>query len=109
MRISDWSSDVCSSDLNNVVLCDSKGVIYKGRTEGMNQWKSAHAAETTDRTLADAMRGADVFFGLTVAGAVTQDMVKSIADKPNIFAMADRKSTRLNSRHSFAHRMPSSA
>src|SRR3546814_4960882 len=74
---------------NNGVLCDSKGVIYKGRTEGMNQWKSAHAAETTDRTLADAMRGADVFFGLSVAGAVTQDMVKSMADKPIIFAMAN--------------------
>ena len=74
---------------NNVVLCDSKGVIYKGRTEGMNQWKSAHAVETTDRTLADAMRGADVFFGLSVAGAVTQEMVKSMADKPIVFAMAN--------------------
>src|SRR3546814_3373085 len=55
----------------------------------MNQWKSAHAAETTDRTLADAMRGADVFFGLSVPGAVTQDMVKSLADKPIILAMAN--------------------
>src|SRR3546814_16089014 len=74
---------------DNVILCDSKGVIYKGRTEGMNQWKSAHAVNTSDRTLADALRGADVFLGLSVAGAVTQDMVKSMADKPIIFAMAN--------------------
>jgi len=74
---------------NNVVLCDSKGVIYKGRTEGMNQWKSAHAVETTDRTLAEALKGADVFFGLSVAGAVTQDMVKAMAPRPIIFAMAN--------------------
>ena len=74
---------------NNVVMCDSKGVIYKGRTAGMNQWKSAHAVETADRTLADALKGADVFFGLSVAGAVTPDMVKSMADKPIIFAMAN--------------------
>ncbi len=74
---------------DNVVLCDSKGVIYKGRTEGMNQWKSAHAVETADRTLAEALKGADVFFGLSVAGAVTQDMVKSMAAKPIIFAMAN--------------------
>ena len=55
----------------------------------MNQWKSAHAAETEARTLADAMEGADVFFGLSVKGAVTPDMVKSMADKPIIFAMAN--------------------
>ncbi len=74
---------------NNVIMCDSKGVIYQGRTEGMNQWKSAHACVTTDRTLEDAMRGADVFFGLSVAGAVTPAMVKSMAAKPIIFAMAN--------------------
>jgi malate dehydrogenase (oxaloacetate-decarboxylating)(NADP+) len=74
---------------NNVIMCDSKGVIYQGRTEGMNQWKSAHASITTDRTLSDAMRGADVFFGLSVAGAVTPDMVKSMAKNPIIFAMAN--------------------
>jgi malate dehydrogenase (oxaloacetate-decarboxylating)(NADP+) len=73
----------------NVVLCDTRGVIYRGRTDGMNQWKSAHAVETTARTLADAMEGADVFYGLSAAGAVTRDMVKAMADKPIIFAMAN--------------------
>ena len=75
--------------VRDVVMCDSKGVIYRGRAEGMNQWKSAHAAETDARTLADAMKGADVFFGLSVAGAVTRDMVRSMAAKPIIFAMAN--------------------
>ena len=74
---------------NNVTLCDTKGVIYKGRTDGMNQWKSAHAIETKARTLADAMKGADVFFGLSAKGAVDQDMVRSMAAKPIIFAMAN--------------------
>src|SRR6187455_75972 len=74
---------------NNVVLCDTKGVIYKGRTEGMNQWKSAHAIETKARTLAQAFEGADVAFGLSQKGAFTIDMVKSMADKPIIFAMAN--------------------
>ncbi|MGE3830349.1 MAG: NADP-dependent malic enzyme [Parvibaculaceae bacterium] len=73
----------------NVILADSKGVVYKGRTEGMNQWKSAHAVETKARSLADAMEGADVFFGLSVAGALTPDMVKSMAKNPIIFAMAN--------------------
>ncbi|WP_414901012.1 NADP-dependent malic enzyme [Sphingomonas flavalba] len=73
----------------NVTMCDSKGVIWQGRTDGMNQWKSAHAVETDARSLADAMRGADVFLGLSVAGAVTADMVRSMADKPIIFAMAN--------------------
>ena len=59
----------------HVVLCDTKGVVYQGRTEGMNQWKSAHAAATRARTLTDALDGADVFFGLSVKGAVTKDMV----------------------------------
>jgi malate dehydrogenase (oxaloacetate-decarboxylating)(NADP+) len=74
---------------DNVVLCDTKGVIYQGRTEGMNQWKSAHAVKTKRRTLADAMEGADVFFGLSVKGAVTQAMVKSMASRPMIAAMAN--------------------
>jgi len=74
---------------NQVVLCDSKGVIYQGRTEGMNQWKAAHAVVTDDRTLAEALKGADVFFGLSVAGAVTQDMVRTMARRPIIFAMAN--------------------
>src|SRR4051812_19001155 len=73
----------------NLILCDTKGVIYQGRTEGMNQWKSAHAAKTSARTLAQALAGADVFFGLSVKGAVTKDMVKSMAAKPIIFAMAN--------------------
>ena len=74
---------------HNVILCDSKGVVYKGRTEGMNQWKSAHAVDTPLRTLAEAMQGADVFFGLSVAGALTPDMVKGMAKNPIIFAMAN--------------------
>jgi len=73
----------------NIVVCDSKGVIYQGRTEGMNQWKSAHAAKTSVRTLEEALVGADCFVGLSAAGAVTQDMVLSMADKPIIFAMAN--------------------
>lgn len=73
----------------NVILADSKGVVYKGRTEGMNQWKSAHAIETKARTLAEAMEGADVFFGLSAAGALTPAMVKSMAKNPIIFAMAN--------------------
>jgi malate dehydrogenase (oxaloacetate-decarboxylating)(NADP+) len=73
----------------NVILADSKGVVYQGRTEGMNQWKSAHATVTKARSLADAMEGADVFFGLSVAGALTPAMVKSMAKNPIIFAMAN--------------------
>ncbi|MFL5002122.1 MAG: phosphate acyltransferase, partial [Xanthobacteraceae bacterium] len=73
----------------NVVLCDTKGVIYEGRREGMNQWKSTYAIKTEARTLADALEGADVFFGLSVKGAMTQDMVKAMAAKPIIFAMAN--------------------
>ncbi len=73
----------------NAILVDTKGVIWQGRTEGMNQWKSAHAVRTKARTLKDAMEGADVFFGLSVKGAVTKDMVRSMADKPIIFAMAN--------------------
>jgi malate dehydrogenase (oxaloacetate-decarboxylating)(NADP+) len=73
----------------NVIVCDSKGVIYRGRAESMDQFKTAHAIDTKARTLADAMKGADVFMGLSVAGAVTKDMVKSMAKKPIIFAMAN--------------------
>ena len=73
----------------NVVMCDSKGVIYQGREEGMNQWKSAHAVKTKDRTLEEAMKGADAFFGLSVKGAVTPKMVEEMADQPIIFAMAN--------------------
>ncbi|KEJ90659.1 NADP-dependent malic enzyme [Sulfitobacter donghicola] len=74
---------------NNCIMCDTKGVIYQGRTEGMNQWKSAHAADTKTRTLAEAMVGADVFLGVSVKGAVTPEMVASMADDPVIFAMAN--------------------
>ncbi|GGA57642.1 malic protein NAD-binding protein [Nitratireductor aestuarii] len=73
----------------NVILCDTKGVVYKGRTEGMNQWKSAHAVETECRTLADAMVDADVFFGVSAKGALTPEMVASMAPNPIIFAMAN--------------------
>ena len=74
---------------DNIILCDTKGVIYQGRTEGMNQWKSAHAAKTSARTLAQALAGADVFFGLSAKGAMTKEMVKSMAGRPIIFAMAN--------------------
>jgi malate dehydrogenase (oxaloacetate-decarboxylating)(NADP+) len=73
---------------DHVLLCDSKGVIHQGR-EGLNQWKAAHAVATDRRSLADALEGADVFFGLSVAGAVTPEMVMAMADKPIIFAMAN--------------------
>jgi malate dehydrogenase (oxaloacetate-decarboxylating)(NADP+) len=73
----------------NITMCDTKGVLYRGRTEGMNQWKSAHAVETSARTLAQALDGADVFFGLSVKGALTQEMIRAMADKPIIFAMAN--------------------
>ena len=73
----------------NVIMADSKGVIYRGRTEGMNQWKSAHAVETKKRTLAEALEGADAFLGLSVKGAVTPDMVRGMAKNPIIFAMAN--------------------
>ncbi len=73
----------------NVIFCDTKGVIYQGRKDGMNQWKSAYAAKTKARTLAEALDGADAFFGLSAKGAVTPDMVRSMAAKPIIFAMAN--------------------
>jgi len=73
----------------NVIMADSKGVIYKGRKENMNPFKAEFAADTSARTLADAMKGADCFSGLSHAGIVTQEMVRSMADKPIIFAMAN--------------------
>ncbi len=73
----------------HVMLCDTKGVVYRGRTEGMNQWKSAHAVETRARTLTQALEGADVFFGLSAKGAVTPAMVRAMAPRPIIFAMAN--------------------
>ena len=74
---------------NNIILCDTKGVIYKGRSDGMNQWKSAHAVETSARTLAQAMIGCDVFLGLSAKGAVNQEMISAMANAPIIFAMAN--------------------
>ena len=72
----------------NIVMCDSKGVIYKGR-ENLDQFKSAHAIDTKLRTLGEAMRGADVFLGLSAKDVVSKEMVKSMADKPIIFACAN--------------------
>lgn len=73
----------------NMMMCDSTGVIYKGRTKGMNEFKEEWAVETDARTLEDAMKGADIFMGLSVAGMVSKEMVKSMADDPIIFAMAN--------------------
>ena len=73
----------------NCIVCDTNGVIFQGRTKGMNQWKSAHAANTKARTLAEALDGADVFIGVSVKGAVTQEMLKTMAKDPVIFAMAN--------------------
>ena len=74
---------------DNCIMCDTKGVIYKGRSEGMNQWKSAHASVTDARSLEDAMKGADVFLGVSAKGAVTPAMVETMASNPVIFAMAN--------------------
>ncbi len=74
---------------DNVILCDTKGVVYKGRKEGMNQWKEAHAVETNARTLAEAMEGADAVYGLSAKGAFTREMILSMAKNPIIFAMAN--------------------
>jgi malate dehydrogenase (oxaloacetate-decarboxylating)(NADP+) len=74
---------------DNCLMCDTKGVVFQGRTEGMNQWKSAHAAKTDLRTLEEALVGADVFLGVSAKGAVTQQMVASMAENPVIFAMAN--------------------
>jgi malate dehydrogenase (oxaloacetate-decarboxylating)(NADP+) len=74
---------------DNLLLCDTRGIVYQGREEGMNQWKSAHAAKSDRRTLAEALDGADVFFGVSVKGAVTKEMVASMAKDPIIFPMAN--------------------
>jgi malate dehydrogenase (oxaloacetate-decarboxylating)(NADP+) len=74
---------------DHVIMCDRKGVIYQGRAEGMDQWKSAHAAVTDARNLEEALRGADVFLGLSAAGALKPDMVDEMAKSPIIFAMAN--------------------
>jgi len=73
----------------NCIVCDTKGVIYQGRTEGMNQWKSGHATKTKTRTLAEAMVGADVFLGVSARGAVSAEMVRTMAPDSVIFAMAN--------------------
>ena len=73
----------------NITVCDSKGVIYVGRPGGMDETKARYARETTNRTLADAMHGADVFLGLSAAGVVKQEMVVGMADKPMVFALAN--------------------
>ena len=73
----------------NIMLCDSKGVVYKGRTEGINKYKERFIVDTDCRTLADALRGADVFYGLSVANVMTPEMVKSMAQDPIVFAMAN--------------------
>lgn len=74
---------------DNVTMCDTKGVIYKGRTEGMNPWKLMHAVETSARTLAEAMKGADIVVGLSAKGSITQDMILGMAKKPIVFVMAN--------------------
>jgi malate dehydrogenase (oxaloacetate-decarboxylating)(NADP+) len=74
---------------DHVIMCDRKGVIWEGRPEGMDQWKSAHAADTDARTLAEALVGADVFLGLSAAGALKPEMVMAMAKRPIIFAMAN--------------------
>ncbi|MXW90169.1 MAG: NADP-dependent malic enzyme [Rhodospirillaceae bacterium] len=74
---------------DHVVMCDTRGVIYQGREQGMNQWKSAHAAATDARTLEDAVGGADVAVGLSVKGAFTGDMIKRMSAKPIVFALAN--------------------
>ena len=73
----------------NMILVDTKGVVFKGRTEGMNQYKEYFAVDTNSRTLADAIKGADVFCGVSAKGVLSKEMVKSMADKPVVFAMAN--------------------
>lgn len=73
----------------NIIMCDSQGVIYKGRTKGMNKYKEFFASQTEARTLTEALHGADVFMGLSVAGALTPEMLKDMAENPIIFAMAN--------------------
>ena len=72
----------------NIIMCDTKGVIHRERTD-LNQWKSAHAVSTKKRSLSDALKGADVAFGLSVKGAFTKEMMKIMAPNPIVFAMAN--------------------
>src|SRR5471032_3134571 len=74
---------------DNILMCDTKGVIYEGRTQGMNAYKARYAANTEARTLAEALVGADVFFGLSSAGAVTPEMLMGMAPNPIVFALAN--------------------
>ena len=73
----------------NIVLADTKGVVYRGRTEGMNAYKARFATDRPARTLAEAIDGADIFLGVSVAGMVTKEMVVSMADAPIVFALAN--------------------
>ncbi|MEM7270959.1 MAG: phosphate acyltransferase, partial [Pseudomonadota bacterium] len=77
------------ADPAKCIACDTRGVIYQGREDGMNQWKSAHAVKTEARSLADAVKGADVFLGVSAKGALTPEMLEGMADAPIIFAMAN--------------------
>jgi malate dehydrogenase (oxaloacetate-decarboxylating)(NADP+) len=74
---------------DNILMCDSRGVVYEGRTEGLNPYKAEFARKTKARTLSDALEGADVFVGLSQAGVVTEEMVARMAAKPIVFAMAN--------------------
>ena len=74
---------------SNIVICDTKGVIYKGRTHGMNEWKENYAIDTTKRIIEEVMCGADIFLGLSVKGIISQEMVKTMAAEPIIFALAN--------------------
>jgi malate dehydrogenase (oxaloacetate-decarboxylating)(NADP+) len=73
----------------NITLCDTKGVVFRGRTDGMNRYKERFASSTSARTLAEAVASADVFLGVSVAGTVTKEMVQSMADRPIVFALAN--------------------
>ncbi|MCB2015363.1 MAG: NADP-dependent malic enzyme [Sphingobium sp.] len=77
------------ADATRIIMCDRTGVIYQGRTDGMDQWKSAHAVKTEARTLEEALKGADVFIGLSAGGALKPHMVMEMAEQPLIFAMAN--------------------
>jgi len=83
------TSLIKSLGVRSVIVCDRSGVVYRGRTDSMDQWKSAHAADTTARTLEEALEGADVFLGLSAAGALPAAFLKKMAPEPIIFAMAN--------------------
>ena len=94
---------------DNIILCDTKGVIYKGREEGMNRHKDRFAPETKLRTLAEAMKGADVFVGCSVKGAVTQEMVRSMAARPDRFRHGEPRSGNFLRRSEGQHGMTPSS